>query len=356
MNQNKTQYIPGELIEIKNNTSSEIYSNDKVLPPNYIIKFLDKSGVSSTTEVYSEGNKYSVGDRVYVKQVQAPDSSYIALGDKIRSPEIYGSIFIFCAVVISIFGLKGFRALFSLTVSFLVIFLVLIPAMAKGYNPVLLSAGIATLLLALSMFITHGKSKVTYAALLGCSISIFITVLMSYAIIIYSKLGGYTDAGSYYIENGMSGPGSYINLSFLIIASIIIGVIGAVDDGAITQAKIVEEIKTLNKNITNYDCYKRAMNIGRDHGGAMINTLILAYVASSIPQLMFLYTSDIPLNILLNSEVVATEIFRATISSIGLLLAIPLTTYFAVRFIKVADLKDRVGDSHGHSHLSGHSH
>lgn len=320
------------------------------VPPWYQVVFIDDSGNSSTTLLSSELNKFTVGDSIYLKNVGSSESPYLVVWEKMREPEIYGSLILFIAVVIGIFGFKGFKALTSLVLSFFIIFYLLIPGILNGYNPVLLSAGLASLLLGVSMFVTHGKSKVTYAALLGCTVSISITVALSYFMVLYSKLSGYIDESSYYIENGLAGPGTHINLSYLIIASIIIGVIGAVDDGAITQAGIVKELKKLNKNLSNYEYYKRAMNIGKNHGGAMINTLILAYVAGSIPDILFLYKSTTPFSILMNSEIIATEIFRSVISSVGLLLAIPLTTYFAILFISEKDLQEEGSHSHHHNH------
>lgn len=344
-----TKYLKGEIVNIVEfkNEENRIFENQKFF--NYNIKFIDANGFSSSTTIYSNGQNYKVGDKVYVQEVTGPDYKYLALGDKMREPEIFGMLALFFIIIISIFGKKGLKALFSLVVSLFIIIFILLPLTLKGYNPVLVAGLISTLLLVCIMFITHGRNRVTYAALLGCVFSISVTIFLSYFIILYSRISGFVDEESAYLQFGL---GSNLNLSLLVIASIIIGVIGAVDDGAITQAGIVREIKSHKKGLQPYYYYKRAMEIGKDHGSAMINTLVLAYVASSLPLIILFYTSHISPLMLINREMVAVEIFRSLIGSIGLLLAIPMTTIFAIFLIRDEDLKT---DDEHMSH-AGHSH
>jgi uncharacterized membrane protein len=161
-----------------------------------------------------------------------------------------------------------------------------------------------------------------------------------------SRVDGFIDEYSSFLKFGLENP---ISISLLVIASIIVGVVGAVDDGAITQAKTVAELKSVNKNLSNSEYYKRAMNVGQSHAGSMINTLVLAYLASSFPVMLYLYTSEIPFYILINQEYVVIEIFRSLIASVGLVLAIPFTTYLAVKFLKEKDLEN-IDLIHNHHH------
>lgn len=139
-----------------------------------------------------------------------------------------------------------------------------------------------------------------------------------------------------------------ISLTLLVISSIIIGVIGVVDDAAITQASVVKELKSANNNLNKMEYYNRAMRVGSSHAGAMINTLVLAYLSSALPLMLLFYTGDIPFYVILNKEIVATEIMRSLIGSSGLILAIPITTIISVYMINK--------DDDCHKHFCGHKH
>lgn len=332
-----------EIIEIRDSTTTEKFND------NYVVKILEGDIQGRLVDTYSNGFNYQVGDKVFVESVKETDGSqYYNLGEAIRYNNIIITCVLFVGVILVIFGKKGLKALISLTTSLLIIFFILLPLTLKGYNPVLVASGIAIALLFSVMLITHGKNKVTYSALLGCSISIFITIIISYITILDAKITGFVDETSSYLYFNTEG---IINFPLLVIASIIIGVIGVVDDGAITQAGIVAELKKANKNLSDTEYYKRAMRVGSDHAGAMINTLVLAYVGSALPLLLLMYTTNIDKLYLLNKEIIATEIFRSLIGSVGLLLAIPLTTFFAVKLIKHDDKElDMHVCSHRHSH------
>ncbi len=345
---NSEQDLQPKIINVIGEVKQIIYPTSSDLTiPDFVI---DLEGNNKDIRLYSNGYKYEVGDRVYVEHIKESDGSeYYNVGEYVRGDVTIIAILLFVAVTTLIYGWKGLKSMLSLICTMGIIIFVLVPLTLKGYNPVLVASLIAVPLLFSVMFITHGRSRITYAAMLGCFISIIITVILSYIIIIKAKITGFVDDTSSYLYFNSSGN---IDFTLLVIASIIIGVIGVVDDGAITQARIVAELKDLNKSLTNSEYYKRAMNVGRDHAGAMINTLILAYTSSALPLLLLFYTSSIDKTVIINKEIITTEILRSLIGSIGLLLAIPITTYIAVKMIKTGDNVD----SHSHSHSSSHNH
>jgi uncharacterized membrane protein len=324
----KTNSYKAEVVEIIKN------DGDK-LNPNYKLKIFtdDKSG--RIVETGYGGTKYNLGDKVFVTHTTEKDGyEYYNIGEYVRHDSLIITLFLFISVVIIIFGKKGLKSLLSLSLSLCIIFYILLPLTLKGYNPVLIASLISVPLLFSVMFITHGKNRVTYSAMIGCSISIFITIIISYITIIKAKITGFTDETSTYLYYNTDGN---INFPLLVIASIIIGVIGVVDDGAITQAGIVAELKNANSKLSNFEYYKRAMRVGSDHGGAMVNTLVLAYIGSALPILLLAYTTNISKLEMINKEIISTEILRSLIGSIGLLLAIPLTTLIAIKLVKPSD-------------------
>jgi uncharacterized membrane protein len=347
LNQNNRNFLKAEIIDKKVLSAEEnpgyYPSNDQSLNTNFIIQI---DGENKKHEIYSDGLDYKVGDKIFVEKTIGNDSTeMVFLNQKIRLVEIYTSLFIFVFFIILLFGKKGVKAILSLATSILIIIYILIPLTIKGYNPVLVSSFVAMILLTSMMLITNGRNKITYSAIIGCFISIFITIILSYFTVEITSLTGKTDESWSYFNNYLN---LNLNFSHLVITSMIIGVIGAVDDGAITQASVVNQLKQTNPHLSNFEYYKRAMEVGRDHAGAMINTLVLAYVASSLQVIMLIYTSTVPLYILINQEIVATEIFRSTIGSLGLLLAIPITTYVATVLINKPEKCDNHGCAHAH--------
>ena len=93
------------------------------------------------------------------------------------------------------------------------------------------------------------------------------------------------------------------------------------------------------------------MKVGNEHAGTLINTLLLVYVSSSLPLLLFLYTGDTPIHILLNKEIISVEIIKALVGCIGLLLSIPLSTLFACYMIRDEDVKSDIEYTHPHGHI-----
>lgn len=328
----KTETYKAEIINVSTSTFSTS-SKD------FILRL---EGSKDLVNVYSNGLPYSVGDEVFVSHIQDTDgSSYWSLGEYNRLGGMFYLLFIFILVVIGIFGVKGLKSLISLALSFLIIIFILIPLTLKGYNPLIVSAAISLLLLSIVMIFTHGKNAKTWSALIGCYVAALVTIVLAYISVIKNKITGFSSEETVALFYNASGV---INFELLVVSSIIIGVIGVVDDSAITQAGVVAELKNANPNLSIREYYKRAMRIGRDHAGAMINTLMLAYTGSALPILLLFKTSTSPALQIINKEIIATEIIRSLVGSIGLLLAIPLTTLCAVYLVKGEDA--HIGHKH----------
>lgn len=313
------------------------------------VNSLDDKDSQNIIEVYSDNHDLSKGDKVFIEKSQVDGTYYYAMGEYVRYSGLLITIGVFLFIVFFLFGKKAFRSIISLFLSIAVIFLILLPLTIKGYNPLLVSAGISIIMLSLIMYITHGFNRVTSSALIGSYISIIFTIVFSFIIINFSKITGNVDDISIYLSINTNNT---INLSLLVISSIIIGVIGVVDDAAITQASVVRELKLVNDKLSSFEYYKRAMRVGSSHAGSMINTLVLAYLSSALPLMLLFYTSELPLFMILNKEVVATEIIRSLIGSSGLLLAIPITTAISVYLIN----KDTKEDIHLEKHYCHHHH
>src|SRR5690606_24786239 len=120
----------------------------------------------------------------------------------------------------------------------------------------------------------------------------------------------------------------------------------------ITQVSVVAEIKKANPKLPFTEIFRRALRVGKEHINALVNTLVLAYTGASFSLLILLYNSGTRLDLLLSQEIVSAEIVRVLVGSIGLIIAVALTTYLATRYITGED----AGEGHSHGHAHGHSH
>src|SRR5690606_32774822 len=175
-------------------------------------------------------------------------------------------------------------------------------------------------------FGTHGFSPLSVIAFGGTIGAVLVTSVVAWWFVEMLRLTGYGSDASVYLTFATNGE---LDLVGLLLGSIIIGVLGVLDDISITQASVVRELKAANSALPAIELYRRAIKVGRDHVGSLVNTLALAYVGAALPLVLLFSTSDAPLFFTLNQEVVAAELARILIGSIGLILTVPLTTGLA---------------------------
>ena len=250
-----------------------------------------------------------------------------AIMDINRMPVIYFFVGLFIFLAILIGGFQGIRGLLSLAGSFVLIIFVLLPAILHGYSPILLSIGVSSMIVILGSYITHGFNKTTSSAVAGMVITIIITGIMAYVGVHTANFTGYGSEEAVYLNLNSHGG---INLVGILIGGIMIGLLGILYDVAIGQAISVEELHHLAPHIPRVTIFKRAMRMGREHIGALINTLAIAYVGASLPLLLLFSTPPVDVGLIVNREIFATEIVRILIGSIGLILAVPITTFLSV--------------------------
>ncbi len=252
------------------------------------------------------------------------------------------------AGVIILFGRgQGVRSLISLALSFGVIAWVLIPLLLKGYPPVLVGTLAATAILCAAIFLTHGLNRESVSAFLGTVMAVAVTGWLASFSIKFLSLTGFASDEAIYLNLATGGT---LNFNGLLLAGIVIGTLGVLDDIAVTQAAVVAELSKTVKD--RHQLYRQAIRVGREHVGALVNTLALAYAGASLPLLLFFSNSVVSLDRIVNQEIFAAEIARTIIGSIGLVLTVPLATLLAVWLVPGATA--RAGEHHGHHH--GHLH
>jgi len=197
------------------------------------------------------------------------------------------------------------------------------------------------------LFGTHGFNPRTFIAFGGTFSAVVITGLIAYYASYAMRLTGFSSDASVYLNFATKGQ---IDLAGLLLGGIIIGILGVLDDISITQASVVQELKAANPKFTFHELYTRASRVGKSHLGSIVNTLALAYVGVSLPLMLLYANSETSISLILNQEVVAAELLRIIVGSIGLILAVPATTAVAAWYFQSHEASDEELEHCGHHH------
>lgn len=269
---------------------------------------------------------------------------YYSVRDVDRRPAILWFTALFVMAVLFLGGKQGARSLLSLAASFFVILYVLLPSLLKGFPPVPTSIILSSAILFFAIFFTHGFNRESSVAFAGTVCGVTLTGAMAYAGVYFARLSGFASDEAIYLN--FNAPG--LDFAGLLLGGIIIGVLGVLDDIAITQSAVVSELYGSAPNLSRKEAYKKALRVGREHVGALVNTLALAYAGAALPLLLLFSTSDSSGLSIINQEVFATEIIRTIVGSIGLILTVPITTYLAAVFLESERGRKNPGES-GHT-------
>lgn len=310
-------------------------------------------------EVYNDYRPVWVGQKVFYSVNDFGGDNYqnFLVGiSRITQIVLLGILFVIIVVIFS--GAKGVRSLISLALSFLAIIFILLPLILKGVNPLIVGPFLAFLILFFAIFFSYGFNKVSKIAFMGTAISVVITSLLAFLSIKFFNMSGLTDETSVYLSFLSENP---INLVNLLTAGIIIGVLGVLDDIAVTQVAVVRELYLANKTISEKEVYKRAIKVGQDHVSALVNTLVLAYVGVALPVILIFKMSSGGFSSIISQEIFVAEIIRTIVGSIGIILAVPITTILAARILgkhreKLSSVKFDGGHSHAHGEHDHHHH
>lgn len=312
------------------------------------IQILDGEKAGEVVRLDNDLVVLSVGEEIFVNRLVAIDGSeYYLFKDVERRFPLLMIVGLFVIFVVWLSGMQGVRAVLSLVLSIGSIIFLLIPALLAGYPPALVSLGIAGLILSVTLFFTHGFKPRVFITFLGTFGAVAVTCLIAWIWVTWMRFTGFSDDASVYLNFATGGT---LDLVGLLLGGIIIGLLGVLDDVSITQASVVQELKAANPEFGFGELYERALRVGRDHVGSLVNTLALAYAGTSLPMLLLYAYSETPAIILLNQEVIAAEILRIVVGSIGLVLAVPLTTAMAAWYFRN---RHPVPGEAGHTHSHG---
>jgi uncharacterized membrane protein len=210
----------------------------------------------------------------------------------------------------------------GLFISIVVITKFLLPAILEGESPFLAAIVASAAIMFPALYLAHGLNARTTTALLGTLASLSVTGILAIVFVEATRFTGLASEEATFLQVSAD----QINLTGLLLGGIIIGSLGVLDDVTITQASAVWELNAANPARTVRELYGSAVRIGRDHIASTVNTLVLAYVGASLPLMILFTISNRPVGAVLTSEVIAEEIVRTLVGSIGLVASVPITT------------------------------
>lgn len=319
------QYFHGEVLKIQNKEVN--------------VKLLDGAKAGKIITVPWDENYTGNGQFVIKKSTKVilqcyqyennKDNCFIV--DKTRKGFLLFLAILLIGLIILISRKDGVRAIFGLIWTILTLVILFIPRIAAGTDPVIVTTVAVAIFVIPSLLISHGFNKKTYISIAGILISVVAVGILTKIAISFTGLTGINQEETMYLNVERD----LINLLDLLTAGILIGTVGVLDDIVISQTSSVVELVKANSSLTVLAIFQRAMNIGRDHINAIINTLFLAYLSTSLPMMILIYQQKIPWQIALEREFIATEIIRILVSTIGLVIAVPLSTILAAKvFVK----------------------
>ncbi|MFI2210434.1 YibE/F family protein [Streptomyces sp. NPDC020141] len=232
---------------------------------------------------------------------------------------------VFALAVVLVGRMRGLMALIALAASFAVLTLFILPAILQGSNPLIVAVVGASAIMLIALYTCHGLTARTSVAVLGTLISLILIGLLGSVFIGWASLSGNTDDNTGLIH----GLYPNIDMSGLLLAGVIIGSLGVLDDVTVTQTSAVWELRQANPDMGPRALYRAGIRIGRDHIASVVNTLVLAYAGAALPLLLLFSIAQSAVGTVANSEVVAAEIVRTLIGSIGLVASVPVTTALA---------------------------
>ena len=284
-----------------------------------------------TSQGYVEGLRYRIhrGSRVFLQVVPSEDGTSVAyLVDVDRSGSIFLIIAIFALAAVGVGFWRGFFALIGLGTTLAILFLFVFPQILAGADPVFVTVLGAVGMLAINMPLSHGFKKETLAALSATIAGLGLAVLFTYLFVWLANLSGVASEEASLLQ---AKSGLLAHPQGILLAAIILGAVGVLDDVTIAQSEAAIELRRANPSLSRKELFLSAMRLGRHHIASTVNTLVLAYVGSAMPLfLLFLYTHSETASFFLNTENVAEEIVRTLAGTTALILTIPLATLISV--------------------------
>lgn len=331
-----------EVVEILEEKIVDRSEGSKAKQQNILLKGLEGEwkdreityhGVSDIDVV--SANSYKIGDVVFVSEVHNiyGETEYY-INELARSRGLFLLLTVFVVAVVLIGKIKGVKSLLSLFVSFLIIIFFIVPKILAGANPLFVSMFGSLVILWIIIYFTEGWNRKSHVSFLSVFVSLLFTLGFSWFFTNLFRLTGMAQEETIFLLGANNGA---INFKGLLLAGILIGTVGVLDDVIVGQSETVRQIKKANPKLSKKQVYRAAFEVGNTHLGAIVNTLFLTYAGVGLPLLLLFYlnpTGTATFSQMVSNELVATEIVRTLAGGIGVALSMPISTFLATIWLE----------------------
>lgn len=298
-----------------------------------VFKAQDNEGQAyeiDSLDSYIEGVRFDLraGQNVLLQEVIIQgESQGVFFVDVVRTSRLAWLFVLFGIATLIVGLLRGGLALLGLGVTLLVLFGWIFPQILSGANALQVTILGSLVILGVNMHLTHGFRRQTVLAFLSTVVGLGLVVLFAESFTSFAHLSGLASEETAFLLFGSEGA---IDPRGVLLAGIVLGAVGVLDDIAITQSETVAELRETNPHMQPKELFSRAMRIGRHHIASVVNTLVLAYAGVAMPLfLLFMLGNDIPTWRLVNEELIAEEVVRTLAGTLALVLLVPISTWFA---------------------------
>lgn len=261
----------------------------------------------------------------------------VYVAELVRDRYLLWLVIIFALLMIIVGGLKGFKSLLTLVLITGAIFFFMLPRILEGQDPVMLTIATSVFVIVTTILLISGFNRKSTAAIIGTIGGVIGAAIIAY---VFEELANVTGLAMEEAQALMYVPqGTEFNYKGLFLAGILLGALGAVMDVSMSIASSIQEIYQANKDVSVGKLFKSGMNVGKDIMGTMSNTLILAYTGASMNLMILLMAHKVPMNEILNKDMIASEIVRGLTGTIGLIMTIPVTAFIAAYLYKKSSEK-----------------
>jgi uncharacterized membrane protein len=297
-----------------------------------------------------------LGDRIRVFKNPLPPGAQVggrkldaySFSDFERGRPLLLLAIVFSLLVILTGGIRGVRALVGLAISLALVLGFIVPSIVEGNSAVEVALFGSLAIMFVTIALAHGIGAKTLAASLGTSFSLFLTAALASLFSDLSHLTGFSSEGAVYLQVASGGN---LSLEGLLVAGMVIGALGVLDDVTVSQASTVMALKHANTTYGFRALVRSGLSVGRDHVAATVNTLVLAYAGAALPVLLIFSIGNTGFLDAVNVESVASEIVAMLVGSIGLIAAVPLTTALAALLAAHISRERLSREQHlGHTH------
>lgn len=301
--------------------------------------------VLDTFESHPEGIGFVVerGDRISIQTITYPDGTTQSFfGDVWRTRGLWVIAFLFVIVAIAVGRKRGVFAILGLAATLAILFRFIYPQILAGASPVLIAAIGSLLILAVNMFFSHGMNRRTVLAFGSTGVGLALAVFFGWWFVALVRLSG---MGTEEEVQLVVATAFQVIPHGVLLAGVILGATGVLDDIAITQTETVAEIAAADPHLSRKELFTRAMRIGRHHIASTVNTLVLAYAGAATPLLLLVlyYQNEISFAHFLNSEPIVEEIVQTAAGTMALMLTVPIATYMATFGVGKIDPHKQIG-------------